>query len=169
MGKGTAASDIHIKQGDANLDGGASEIRFEVRGNSNDFWQIYNSGLFFSFARDGSRIAFVNSAGVLISEVNFSTKDPLILKSLSLSNEKLLNLKVGHSSHASKNKRIAVDVSHFLNEFPEMVEYNENVDAVGINYRKLYLTAISALQEEIKINQQQQKDIDFLKIAILNR
>jgi len=167
LGSGTAGADLHIKQSETIIDGGSGGIRFENTFANLQYWQIYSSGQNFSFARNGTRRAFISEHGGFVDDENFAPNSEEITKSKLISKEDILKVGIRKSSLKDKKAEITLNAHQILNEFPALIINDENGDPFGIDYRQLYLMAIAALQEEIKTNQKQQLEIDELKAAIL--
>ncbi|MFT4537374.1 MAG: DNA-binding CsgD family transcriptional regulator [Saprospiraceae bacterium] len=169
IGNGTAGSDLHIKQSQSIIQGGTGGIRFEgaFPVQAADYWQIYNSGSHFSFSKQGTRRAYISEDGAFVDDENFAPNSDEITKSKSIVKEDILKVNIIKSSSLKKKEEIMINAFQMLKDFPELIVNDENGDPFGIDYRQLYLMAIASLQEEIKINQRQQEDIDGLKEAIL--
>ncbi len=164
IGKGIPEADLHINQSEINPDGGTGGIRLQAFLSN---WQIYTTGNDLNFARNGSRVAYINHNGdfISLSEMAF---DPIPSEKLKLAQTTDIISKVNLSQ--SNKSTIQIDGYQLLKDAPQLVEHNNlSGEPESINYRQLYLTAIAALQEEIEINKKQQAEIDELKEIVYNR
>ena len=154
VGSGSAASDLHIKQSETEVNGGTGGIILE-NDIYNDYWQIHHSGLYLSFSKDGERIGYISDTGSYIDDENFAPENQPVTKSQSSASFDISKIQIGTSSIKKNKKEVKINTTQFLKDYPDMVIYDENGKPFGIDYRQLYLTAIVALQEEIRENSQQ--------------
>ena len=82
------------------------------------------------------------------------------------SKEKILSVDIGKRAFSKSKSKVQINAVQFLEDYPEMIFYDEEGNPFGIDYKQLYLTALVALQEEIKTNDQQQKEINELKSTL---
>ena len=166
VGSGPASSDLHIKQSETEMDGGTGGIILEHDGAVDDYWQIYNSGSFLSFGKNGERIAYIGTNGSFVDDENFLPEKIPLVKFLQSSKEKILSVDIGKRAFSKSKSKVQINAVQFLEDYPEMIFYDEEGNPFGIDYKQLYLTALVALQEEIKTNDQQQKEINELKSTL---
>ncbi len=169
IGSGEASADLHIKQTQSTDDPGTGGIILE---NSNENaavpnWQIYNSGTEISFAYGNNRRAYINSLGTYVDDEIFVPLSDLKAKPKDQVNSLIQKIVIGSSSRNKMREEVVLDAAQILKDFPNMIIYDDTGEPFGIDYRQLYLTAIAALQEEIRTNQRQQKVIDQL-VATVN-
>ena len=159
LGSGYSSSDLHITQSEVNINGGSGGIILEHTDAQLGHWQIYNSGSYLSFGRGQNRRAYIHTDGSYIDNESFLPEKEPITKS-KLHRSSLQKLQIGIKTISKSNKEVSLNTAQFLQDFPEMVVYDEHGDPFGIDYRQLYLTAIAALQEEVILNSQQAKQIE---------
>ena len=162
IGDGFSNADLHIKQSQTETDGGTGGIILEHDA-SNDYWQIHHSGLYLSFSKAGERMGYISDNGSYIDDESFTSEDQPITKSINFSSSDILNLEIGQASISKNKKQVKINPAQILEEHPHMVIYDENDEPFGIDYRQLYLTAIAALQNEIKRNESQDIEISNLR------
>ncbi|MCL4118524.1 UNVERIFIED_CONTAM: hypothetical protein GTU68_064331 [Idotea baltica] len=169
LGSGTAESDLHIKQSESTIDGGSGGIRFDKTPAlpESEYWQIYNSGSHFSFAKNGTRRAYITAAGAYVDDESFAPDNADVTKSKKGAKNDILKVDILSSSLSKKKTETKINAHQILIDFPDLIINDEKGDPFGIDYKQLYLLAISALQDEIKTNEKQQLEIDKLKAAIL--
>ena len=165
IGNGFSNADLHIKQSQTEPDGGTGGIILE-HDNLNDYWQIHHSGLYLSFSKDGERIGYISDTGSYIDDENFAPENQPVTKSLSSTSFDISKVQIGTSSIKKNKKEVKINASQFLKDYPDMVIYDENGKPFGIDYRQLYLTAISTIQDQIVANESQNDQIENLKKEI---
>lgn len=81
--------------------------------------------------------------------------------------KQLLKIELISRSNASNVEEIELNPIQVNEKLPRIIAYdNITREPYGIKYRQLYLTAIAALQEEIKTNETQSLEIESLKVQI---
>ena len=168
VGSGPASSDLHIKQSETEMDGGTGGIILEHDGAVDDYWQIYNSGSYLSFGKNGERIAYIDTDGTFMVVEDFLNNKGPLSKSKPDSLTDISKLII-YQSMEKRNSKLHIDVSPLLLDFPEMIIYNEKGEPIAIDYRQLYLTALVALQKEERRNSKQEVRIANLEKAMSNR
>src|SRR5690606_5597777 len=148
--------DVHLKQSSINA-AGRGGIAFEHATNT-DNWKIYNSGLFFSFAENGTRVAYItNGTGAYVQTSDKRLKkDILPLDNILNKIASLTTYTYLYKTQQNSSKRtigfLAQDIETV---FPELVETDED-GYLGLNYSGFGVLAIKAIQE-------QQTEIELLK------
>ena len=165
VGSGPASSDLHIKQSETEVNGGTGGIILE-NDIYNDYWQIHHSGLYLSFSKDGERIGYISDTGSYIDDENFAPENQPVTKSQSSASFDISKIQIGTSSIKKNKKEVKINTTQFLKDYPDMVIYDENGKPFGIDYRQLYLMAISTIQDQIVTNESQNDQIENLKKEI---
>jgi hypothetical protein len=148
--------DVHLKQTSITA-AGRGGMGFENSANT-DNWKIYNSGLFFSFAENGTRVAYItNGTGAYVATSDRRLKKHIIPTKDVVT--KLKNLTIYNYLY-KKQDDSAKEIIGFMAQdvqplFPELVETDED-GFLGLNYSGFGVIAIKAIQE-------QQTEIEQLK------
>ena len=156
----TADLEIFQSTGTTTGSGGA---KFNWAG---DIWKIYHSGVYFSFAVNDVRVAYVhNTTGAWVTTSDRRFKENITPMTSILDN--VLQLEpVSYDFIGRENSHtigfIAQDVEPF---FPEVVS-NEEDGYYGISYGNMSIIAIKAIQEQQGIIEAQQTQINDLQNQI---
>tara|TARA_Y100000385_G_C13105126_1_gene647033 strand:- start:1196 stop:2500 length:1305 start_codon:yes stop_codon:yes gene_type:complete len=172
---GAAEADLHVVQSENLYEGGTSGILLESKSQNGLFqttalWKIQaHTQLLLkslNFNLNGQRVSQIDYEGNYIKIDDFAPQNNPINKSIKSASNQISNMRIGNRTISKNKGKVTLNRSQFLKDFPNMVIYDENEEPFAIDYKQLYLTAIVALQEEIKTNDQQQKEINELKSTL---
>lgn len=166
IGTTTPSSDLHIKQSIANFPNPTTGgITFEEPDASSE-WQVWNSNDFLSFAKDNTRVAYVNGAtGAWVT-----TSDRIFKKNIEPVESvlyrigKLQAVKYHFNRQAdSDSKNWGFIAQNVEESFPELVQYSEDGSELGLAYAEFSVLAIKAIQELKEEIEQLKREILLLK------
>lgn len=155
-------ADIELVQSDG-TSSGTGGMRFTISGGSN--WKILHTGAHFSFAENGTRLAYIESGTgnyVQPSDLNLKKNIETIEGTL----DRVLRLNPVKFNYINQNNSatkipglIAQEVEQI---FPELVRTDEEGEK-GLAYDNFIVLVIKAIQEQQQIIEELQKEIQELK------
>jgi len=156
------SSDFEIVQSSDSTGDSFGGITFTESDDDNDNWRIYNSGVNFSFNRNGPRVSYITPAGLYtVNSDRRLKKDITTLKNILPKVLKLNPVKYRYKRQANTDKpTIGFIAQEVLKLFPELV--NESEEYLGMSYSNTGIIAIKAIQEQQVTIQKLQKQIDQL-------
>ena len=159
-----ATSDIHIRQSQQSITGGAGGITFEESDNALDYWRIYHSGIYLSFNLLADRVAYINTTGAYVVTSDRSLKRNITGLEDVLDNVMQLRPVTYHYKRQTDNDKqalgfIAQDVEPL---FPWLVTTGED-GLKGISYAQSGVIAIKAIQEQQLLLNNQKTTIAILQ------
>lgn len=164
MNTSSPAADIEILQS-TGTSAGSGGVAYKTSGNS-DTWKTLNTGSYFSFALNGTRVAYVSDTGAYVQTSSRKFKNNITEIPTAL--EKALQLRpVSYSykhdlNHAEVYGFIAEEVAAL---FPELVSYDEDGNP-GLAYAGFGPIAIRAIQEQQQQIDQLLQENDALKTRL---
>jgi hypothetical protein len=164
VGSTNPGVDIHIKQSQAVTTGGTGGLRLEAS-NSTDYWQIHHSAIHCSFTENGVRRAYVEGGtGNWVQPSDRNLKKNI--EPLKGTLDEVLKLNpvefnyVDQANAATKTPGfIAQEVEQI---FPQLVKTGEEGNK-GLAYDNFVILAIKAIQEQQKMIEKLEKEIEALK------
>ena len=164
IGNGQPIADLHIKTSENFTNGrgtGGIVLESEL---SDAYWQIHFGVSALSFSANGRRRAYLQTNGQWIDDENFTSVINLAKLKSSSSQYSIADVLIGlHQDRKSRKSVIRLDAQAFLQNYPDLVVYDDKGTPRGIDYRQLYLLTISDLQREITTNRDHQAQLDTLR------
>ena len=126
---------------------GAGLALFRSDLSNTHFWNIYNSGEYFSFAYNNQRRRYITTTGVAVV---IDLKNDLQSRSMGkvLNRVDALNPMVFENPDPQKSGLIGLRANELEKAFPELVSREESRNTPGISYEMLSVVAIKAIQEQ---------------------
>ena len=156
IGDGPSVADLHIKQSVHANEVTSAGIRLENSFDSN-YWQIYASGSVLSFGRYGSQVAYIDEDGSYVDNTMLLKKEndyySTLVKSADIASFK--NLEFIQKSDKKASGKISLKQSAIIENYPQLIKYNRNNEAVAIDKEQLLLMALSKLKEHEHIIEHQ--------------
>jgi len=169
FGTDVASSDIHIKSSDSPFPNPTSGgITFENEDGSNE-WQVWHSNSFLSFAFENVRVAYIsNSTGDWVA-----TSDERFKKDIEPAADildKVMELKTVKYRYIQNADDVPKSIGFLAQDvqkvFPDLI-HTEDGSQLALARADFGVLSIKAIQEQQQIIEEQQKQIDELREAIV--
>jgi hypothetical protein len=158
--------DVHIKQSTSGSSPGSAGIRFEEASTTNQ-WQLWNGGIEFNFAYNGTRVAFIGSTGTYnqVSDRRFKSNitdmDNVLPRVLQL---RPVDFTYNFDNGGSMTPGFIAQEVYEL--FPSLVSVTPETGYLAIPYANFSVIAVKAIQEQQVQMDEMKKEIEFLKAEI---
>ncbi len=153
--------DVHLVQSNSFV-GGTGGMGFSAGSNN---WNIYHSGLHFSFDENGTRRAYI-TAGTGVYVVTSDKRMKKDITEIESVLEKVNQLKAYRYLYKDQDTRAKKTIGFMAQDiqplFPELVGETED-DYLGLNYAGFGVVAIKAIQEQQQIIDAQQQQLASLQ------
>lgn len=153
--------DVHLVQSNSFV-GGTGGMGFSAGSNN---WNIYHSGLHFSFDENGTRRAYI-TAGTGVYVVTSDKRMKKDITEIESVLEKVNQLKAYRYLYKDQDARAKKTIGFMAQDiqllFPELVGETED-DYLGLNYAGFGVVAIKAIQEQQQIIDAQQQQLASLQ------
>ena len=134
---------------------------------SNNYWNLHMTSAHFRFSYNNANVAFINSSTGAYTQASDERLKENITPLSSNTLDRLLQINTvqyNYKSDKTKSQTTGVIAQELKELFPEYVSRDEGTEYYGVNYAGLSVIAVKGIQQQQEIIDNQQAEIDALKI-----